>query len=77
MAEYGTGGDSESREVRRLIDKAGDDFGPGFDAIINGRHPSGAFAELQAERGLPSHLVPLDLLREQRDAVTVAQWAIV
>ena len=29
-----------------------------------------SFAELQAERGLPSHMIPLDLLREERDAVT-------
>ena len=66
----GKGSCPESRELRRMIDKAGDDFGQGFDAIINGRHPQGAFAELQAERGLPSHMLPLDLLREDRAVTT-------
>ena len=60
----------EPQELRQLIHRAQGEIGAGFEAIINGRHPGGAFAELQAERSLPAHLMPLDLLREERAAVT-------
>ena len=63
-------GAEEPSELRALITRAQAEIGAGFDAIINGRHPGGAFAELQAERSLPAHLMPLDLLREERAAVT-------
>ena len=47
--------------MRGLIDRAksGAEFGAAFDAVANKRNVSGAVSELQSERGLPSHLLPL------------------
>ena len=64
---------AESAELRQLIDRArsGSEFGAAFDAVVNKRHvPAGAVSELQEERGLPGHLLPLDLIMEQRASIT-------
>ena len=63
----------ESSELRALINRAsgGQEFGSAFYALASNRHvPSGAVAELQEHRGLPGHLLPLDLFFEQRATLT-------
>ena len=64
---------AERAELRQLVDRArsGPEFGAAFDAVVNKRHvPAGAVSELQEERGLPGHLLPLDLIMEQRASIT-------
>ena len=63
----------EGAELRGLIRRASDgaEFGAAFSALANKRNvPDGALSELQAERGLPGHLLPLDTLIESRAAIT-------
>ena len=62
-----------SPELRRLIRRAqsGDEFGAALAAVVNKTSPGGAVAELQAERGLPAHLLPMEaIMVEDRAAIT-------
>ena len=69
-----SGGAAESSEFRSLIQRAtgGAEFGAAFAAIAAGRNLAGGavMAELQAHRGLPGHLLPLDVVMEHRAAIT-------
>lgn len=70
-AAFGPGHESQdTEELRALVGRANLEFADGFDNILNRRATDGAFAELQSHRGLPSHLLPLDTLREERASVT-------
>ena len=62
-----------SPELRQLIRRAqsGVEFGNAFAAVLAKTAPAGAVAELQQERGLPAHLLPMEtIMLENRAAIT-------